>query len=197
MPTGTRACYGLRAPSGELAGVVVFVAGPAPESGDICGREHRNLAICLARGACVHWAHPHAASFLISRGCKLAELKFGWKIFYAYSDPTAGEIGTVYQACNWLYLGIGAGRSAGRGRWRFFNRRECRWRGERAIRKRRLPLAALRSHPDWIPDFTPDKGRYVWVRGNAARKAGACPGAEIPDAALYEAGPRQRPPWPR
>jgi hypothetical protein len=51
MPTGTRACYGLRTPSGELAGVVVFAEGPVPESGDICGREQRDLTICLARGA--------------------------------------------------------------------------------------------------------------------------------------------------
>ena len=46
---------------------------------------------------------------MISNACKLAAKEFGWRIFYAYADPTAGEIGTVYQACNWLYLGIGAG----------------------------------------------------------------------------------------
>ena len=34
MPPGTRACYGLKTPDGELAGVAVFAAGPAPESGD-------------------------------------------------------------------------------------------------------------------------------------------------------------------
>jgi hypothetical protein len=95
MATGTLACYGLKTPHGELVGVAALSRGPAPESGDICGREHRGLAICLARGACVHWAHPHAASFLISRACKLAAKEFGWKIFYAYADPMAGEIGTA------------------------------------------------------------------------------------------------------
>jgi hypothetical protein len=35
----SEACYGLRTPSGELAGVAVFAAGPAPESGDLCGPE--------------------------------------------------------------------------------------------------------------------------------------------------------------
>jgi hypothetical protein len=170
MPTGTRACYGLRAPSGELAGVVVFAEGPVPESGDICGREHRDFAICLARGACVHWAHPHAASFLISRACKLAHERFGSKVFYAYADPTAGEVGVVYQACNWIYLGEGVGRSKGRGRLRFFNRREGRWRSERVLRKRSLRLAELRAHPDWISDFTPDKGRYVLFAGTQREK---------------------------
>jgi hypothetical protein len=170
MPTGTRACYGLRAPEGELAGVVLFAAGPAPESADLCGRERRDRAICLARGACVHWAHPHAANFLITRACKLAHAEFGWKIFYAYSDPTAGEIGTVYQSANWLYLGEGVGRSKGRGRLRFFARREGRWRGERAIRRRRMAPAELRSHPEWVAVWTPDKGRYVWLSGSQGEK---------------------------
>ena len=31
-----------------------------------------------------------------------------------YSDPRDGEIGTVYQACNWIYLGEGVGRCKGR-----------------------------------------------------------------------------------
>jgi len=91
MPSAPTACYGLRTPEGELAGVVCFHRGPAPESNDLCGREHRDDAICLARGACVHWAHPHAASFLISRACKLASAEFGWKVFYAYADPRSWQ----------------------------------------------------------------------------------------------------------
>jgi hypothetical protein len=35
----TRAETALRTPSGELAGVAVFAAGTAPESGDLCGPE--------------------------------------------------------------------------------------------------------------------------------------------------------------
>jgi hypothetical protein len=161
--------------------VVVFAAGPAPESGDICGREHRDLTVCLARGACVHWGHPHAASFLISRACKLAHEQFGWRIFYAYADPMAGEIGTVYQACNWLYLGRGVGRSKGRGRLRFFSRREGKWCSERGVRKRRKApagdsasgvtvRACLGSPPDWMAQWTPDKGRYVWFEGSPREK---------------------------
>jgi hypothetical protein len=97
MPATPRACYGLKTHDGELVGVAAFAAGPAPESGDICGREHRDRAVCLARGACVHWAHPHAASFLIARACKLAHRDHGWRIFYVYADPMAGEICTVYR----------------------------------------------------------------------------------------------------
>jgi len=30
----------------------------------------------------------------------------GYNIFVAYSDPAANEVGTVYQASNWLYCGM-------------------------------------------------------------------------------------------
>ena len=170
MPATPKACYGLKDPSGELVGVACFDRGPAPESADLCGSEYRSRTICLARGACVHWAHPHAASFLISRACKLAHKQFGWTVFYAYADPMAGEIGIVYQACNWLYLGVGTRRNRGGSRPRFFNRREGKWCSERVLYKRQFTLAELRAHPDWIADKTPDKGRYVHFEGTRSEK---------------------------
>jgi hypothetical protein len=170
MPTVARACYGLRAPSGELVGVVVFACGPAPESADLCGPEHCVLTICLARGACVHWAPPNAASFLISRACKLAHCDHGWQVFFAYSDPRAGEYGAVYQAANWTYLGLGVGRRSRSGRWRFFSRRKGKWLSERTLRKRRPKLAELRAHSDWISEWTFDKHRYVHFEGSRREK---------------------------
>jgi hypothetical protein len=50
-------------------------------------------------------APPNAASFLVSRAVKMASQEYGWRIFYAYADPEAGEVGTIYQAMNWLYIG--------------------------------------------------------------------------------------------
>ena len=32
--------------------------------------------------------------------------KKGYNVFIAYSDPEAGEVGTVYQSCNFLYCGV-------------------------------------------------------------------------------------------
>jgi len=87
----------------HLAGVVCFgrTAG-TKTAASVCGPEYAHMVKTLCRGACVHWAHPHSASFLISRGCRLMSAK-GFHIFVAYSDAEAGEIGTVYQASNWLY----------------------------------------------------------------------------------------------
>lgn len=60
----------------------------------------------FARGTCVWWSHPHSASFLITQALKqLRKDAPHKKIVLAYSDPSAGEIGTVYQATNWYYLG--------------------------------------------------------------------------------------------
>jgi hypothetical protein len=87
----------------HLAGVVCFGRTAGTKSAaSVCGPEYTHKVKTLCRGACVHWAHPHSASFLISRACRLMSEK-GFHIFVAYSDAEAGEVGTVYQATNWLH----------------------------------------------------------------------------------------------
>jgi hypothetical protein len=169
-PRTPLAAYGLRAPTGELIGVTVFGHPNGTGSSNLCGRDHKDLAICLQRGACVHWAPRNAASFLISRACRLAAAEHGWRIFHAYADRTAGEIGTVYQACGWLFLGVGVGRAA-KGRWRFWNKREGRWYSERALVRRKLAMAALRHDPNWAAELQQDKGRYVHFEGDRQERA--------------------------
>ena len=68
------------------------------------GESYQDKGILLARGACVHWAHEHAGSKLISESLKKIN-EIGYKYAIAYSDEEAGEIGTLYQATNWQYLG--------------------------------------------------------------------------------------------
>jgi hypothetical protein len=62
----------------------------------------------LARGANVHWSPVGANSKLVSWTCKLLPKHSNCKIIIAYSDTDAGEIGTIYQACNWIYVGKGS-----------------------------------------------------------------------------------------
>ncbi len=101
----------------HLAGTVCFgrTAG-THVAASICGFEHRHKVATLCRGACCFWADHEvvskgkvhsgaAASYLIARACKLMTKK-GYHIFVAYSDPNANEIGTIYQAANWLYCGM-------------------------------------------------------------------------------------------
>src|SRR5271165_1061704 len=50
-----------------LAGAVCFGRTAGTKTApSICGKEYAHLVITLNRGACVHWAHPHSASFLIT-----------------------------------------------------------------------------------------------------------------------------------
>jgi len=95
----------------HLAGAVCFGrTGGTQSAASVCGKEYARMVKTLNRGACVHWAHEHSASFLITRACKLMTEK-GFHIFVAYSDPEAGEVGTVYQACGWRYCGTVPGAS--------------------------------------------------------------------------------------
>ncbi len=109
---GASAFYGLRL-DGELLGAICFGVGASQEARNICGRKYIPKTICLMRGACVPWAPKNAASFLIRHACRQAYKEHGFHIFFAYSDPAAGEIGTVYQAANWHYVGQGLGRRKG------------------------------------------------------------------------------------
>lgn len=69
----------------------------------------RGDLMTLARGACVHWAPPGTNSRLVSWTCKLLQRQGLGKLIWATADTDAGEIGTIYQACNWVYIGITEG----------------------------------------------------------------------------------------
>jgi hypothetical protein len=114
----TNIFIGLLSPERELYGVACFGHGPQPvKNGGISCSTSKPLAdighiigvpvLCLERGACVHYAPPNAASYLITRATKLIYRDQGVARFYAYADPNAGEYGGIYQACNWVYLGQG------------------------------------------------------------------------------------------
>jgi hypothetical protein len=99
----------------ELAAVECFGHPGSTAIWNICGEENADMVYWLARGACAHWAPPRSASsYLINRACEM--MGAPWKtrdgkdmpakfVFLATADSDAGEIGTVYQASNWIYLG--------------------------------------------------------------------------------------------
>lgn len=70
------------------------------------GEQFAKQGVQLTRGACAWWVHEHSGSKLISYGLNQMS-KLGYKYAIAFSDADAGEIGTLYQATNWHYLGFG------------------------------------------------------------------------------------------
>jgi len=169
MGVSTTATYGMRAPDGELIGVSCFGFPGSPQSRDICGAENRDLAICLERGACSHLAPPNAASYLITRSVRLAARDGGWRIFYAYADPQAGEIGTVYQSCNWLYIGQGVGRTRNKGKFSLRQDWMIPEEGNKIISSRTLRnrgvLIRQAREMGWIPVYRHPKHKYVHFEG--------------------------------
>ena len=99
---------------GHLGGVVVYGPEYSENLGKLAREQGRKCAdwskfgyegkmILLSRGACAHWAHPHSASKLIRVSMRMLPEKF--KVVTATVDDLAGEIGTIYQACGFDYVG--------------------------------------------------------------------------------------------
>lgn len=98
---------------GHLAGAVCY----GPEYSENLGKLARDGRACadwsrygfegkmilLSRGACVHWAHPHSGSKLIRASMRQLPARF--EVVTATTDAAAGEIGTIYQAAGFYYVG--------------------------------------------------------------------------------------------
>lgn len=126
--------------------------------------------ILLNRGACVHWAHPHSASKLIRSSMKMLPKKF--EVVTATVDDMAGEVGTIYQACGFHYVGSMRdananvnSRKGDRDAWlingKLYGSRNLRQKygttNAEEIRKR---------HPDAEKVRQNSKGRYFAFRGS-------------------------------
>jgi hypothetical protein len=88
---------------GVLVGVIVMATPNA--FSNLLGVEHKNKEKLIARGACISWSPTNTASWLLMQSIKWMSKNTDFKIFTAYSDPEARELGTIYQACNFYYLG--------------------------------------------------------------------------------------------
>jgi hypothetical protein len=88
---------------GICGGVVIYGQEYIENLGKWDKYGYTGKIILLNRGACVHWAHPHSASKLIRQSMKMLPEKY--KVITATVDDLAGEIGTIYQACGFHYIG--------------------------------------------------------------------------------------------
>ncbi len=87
----------------HLAGTVVYGQEYIENLGHWDKYGYTGKIILLNRGACVHWAHPHSASKLIRNSMKMLPERY--KVVTATVDDMAGEVGTIYQACNFDFIG--------------------------------------------------------------------------------------------
>jgi len=92
---------------GVLAGTIVMATPNA--FSNLLGRENRDREKLISRGACISWAPKNLGSWLIMQSIKWMVKNTEFRYFTAYSDPEAKELGTIYQACNFYYLGQTSG----------------------------------------------------------------------------------------
>lgn len=150
-------------------GVVVFGQEYAENTGVWDKYGYTGKIILLNRGVCLHWTPKNTNSYLIMKAIKMLPKKY--EIVTATVDPDAGEIGTIYQACNWYY--VGALRKNKKRLNVIINGKKY---GSRSIRQKygtmaqdKLPdLVKKRLGDDTSIEFITvySKHRYFYFRGN-------------------------------
>lgn len=130
----------------KLAGVVMIAEPNSYQFGI-------ELEALIQRGACSSWAPKNLNSRLVMFACKWMVDNTKKRIFVAYSDPEAGEIGTIYQACNFDYLGqnFGSGQM-----YRLSNGKE---KGDRHFtRTSSMKKWAKELNIKWMPEWSKSNG---------------------------------------
>lgn len=99
LPKSCRYMFGIYF-NNILGGAIVYVEPSTRQFNKLYPRQ----VLQLNRGACAHWTPKNTASKLIAHSLKELR-KLGIKVIIAYCTPEAGEIGTIYQALGWWYVG--------------------------------------------------------------------------------------------
>ena len=96
--------------NGVVAGAILFNVPNAFSK--ILGDDTVELERLISRGACISWSPKNLASNFLMWCIRDMVKTTKYRLFTAYSDPAAKELGSIYQACNFYYLGQNAGCSA-------------------------------------------------------------------------------------
>ena len=156
------------------AGVTVFSRDYIENLGKWDKYDYTGRILLLSRGVCVHWAHPHSGSKLIMESIKQLPPKYD--VITATIDPAAGEIGTIYQSCNFTYIGSMRESNPNvksRPKDRFGVKIKGKIYGARAMRSKlgsQKKEDILKAFPDaeFIPQY--NKHRYFYFRGSKTNK---------------------------
>lgn len=78
---------------------------PNSYSMNLLKTDTHSLECLIQRGASASFAHKHIGSKLIMFACNWMVRNTDKRVFVAYSDQQAGEIGVIYSACGFEWLG--------------------------------------------------------------------------------------------
>lgn len=121
-----------------LVGVVIMDMPNAFSK--MLGEDTRKLERLISRGACISWSPKNLASKLISFSINWMVKNTRYRLFTAYSDTEAKELGTIYQACNFYYIGKNSGSS------HQYKLENGRWVSDRYFRSRSVYKRVAKSN---------------------------------------------------
>jgi hypothetical protein len=169
MPAVATHAFGIFFPGPSLGtercgGAVVFGPEYAENRGVWSRYGYEGRIIGLLRGACEPWAHPHSASKLIRGAMRLLPERY--RVVTATCDAAAGEVGTIYQACGFDFIGQmhRGGRALIHYAGEILSERQAKQRFGTEGRKR-LAALGIRSH------LVSGRARYFGFRGKAREQA--------------------------
>jgi hypothetical protein len=154
---------------GALEGIVTYgTPSSAPLRRGICGDAFKRHVIELNR-LCLRSNRKNDASFLVSRSLKMIDSD---RIVVSFADTEQGHIGTVYQACNFMYCGLSAKRTD----WKVRGREHLHGQTI-ADEFRGHPNRAQAMREAYGEDFylkpRPRKHRYIRIIGRRGFRAAA------------------------
>ena len=113
MPHNVKHCFGIyfkTSTKDVLGGILIFSTDASENTGTWDGYGiNTDELLLLSRGVSFWWTPKNTASYFISRACKWLKKNTKCKIITSNVDPAEGEVGTIYQALNWHYVGLMSG----------------------------------------------------------------------------------------
>ena len=137
-----------------LSGVIIMATPNA--FSNLLGKDMRDKEKLIARGACISFGPKNLGSHVIMEAIKWMAKNTEFRFFTAYSDPDAKELGTIYQACSFQYLGQASGTKS-----QYFVEGKG-WKGDKAFTER---SEYVRHAKDLGIEFLPEwrrKGKVNW-----------------------------------
>lgn len=137
---------------GILCGVVIMDVPTAFSK--LLGDDTSDVERLISRGACISWSPKNLGSWMIMKAIKWMVHNTPFRLFVAYSDPDAKELGSIYQACSFIYLGQTSGTAK-----QYLV--DGKWTSDRHFRERSAyKRYAKELNINWKPDW--NKGNTIF-----------------------------------
>lgn len=135
---------------GVMAGVIIMNMPNAFSK--LLGEDTPKLERLISRGACISWSPKNLASNFLMWCMKWMVQNTQYRLFTCYSDPTAKELGSIYQALNFYYLAQNSGTKR-----RYFNPYTGKLVSDRVFRarsfyKKYAQELGIKWHKSWSND---------------------------------------------